>query len=761
MQNDRPTDIRISAEFDDRIRDGDAARDARRWAEAHRHYAAALALRPDTAGIWVQNGHALKESGDLAGAEAAYRAGLRLEPDNGDTYLQLGHVLKMQDRIAEAVAAYMSAQRLMPGSPDPARELAHQGASAAQGRDVGHNQDLLRSLMIELRAARERLDRIEASLPSIEALTAFAPSDYATFREVYRTPPPPDAGRLACRALIIADLSGMRLPQARAVCEGLRGQRHPFWRAVVIGADAACASLVRQYAALDSRLSVVEDERGARFYPAAKLAAAAVDDFAPDWLVLTPPGFALAEHGLDWLLTRPSVDLALTFGDADALVGDAPATARRVAPVFRSGFDLDLAVQADVVGACLAVRADVWRAFDPGGASDEDAMRLLPIHAARSGIVRHVPVVVATHVAGYDGGLGLEAPIAWPTGTAPDAAALAEMLAAASGFSDVGFEADPLAASAPPQMVRKARRREAIIEVVIPTRDRLDLLRPCVENLEARARGGVIATIVDNGSREPETLDWLAARRRSGGRVLEVAEPFNWSRLNNLAAAQSHAEILLFLNNDTVMLTPDWDDRLRGQIERAQVGAVGARLLYPDLTIQHAGVVAGFEDSVVHEGVGAPAAERGVCGRWAHARAVGAVTGAFLALERRRFADIGGFDERELMVAFSDIDLCFKLRAASLKIIYEPAISLIHHESKSRGYAHVRRESLEREKVEKHISATRWAHALTADPALNPHWNRWGRPMATIRSPSALAVEAYLRLTGSANPWLLDPPSVP
>jgi GT2 family glycosyltransferase len=202
-----------------------------------------------------------------------------------------------------------------------------------------------------------------------------------------------------------------------------------------------------------------------------------------------------------------------------------------------------------------------------------------------------------------------------------------------------------------------------------------------------RAAGRAEIVVADNGSTDPATLAYLdSLQREPHCRVLRVDEPFNWSRLNNQMADTTGSDLLLFLNNDTRMLTREWDDILRGLLERPEVGAVGARLLYDDMTVQHAGVQFGHEGFVGHVGAGHAADDVPGFPASQLTREVSAVTGAFLACRREAWRRIGGFDEQRLAVTFNDVDWCVRVRDAGLKVLYTPALSLIHYESKSRGF---------------------------------------------------------------------------
>ncbi len=224
--------------------------------------------------------------------------------------------------------------------------------------------------------------------------------------------------------------------------------------------------------------------------------------------------------------------------------------------------------------------------------------------------------------------------------------------------------------------------------IIVPTRDRADLLRPCIASVfERTAYSEFEVLVVDNGSRDADTLALLAEwerREPERFRVLRDPAPFNYSRLNNEAARATGADYLLLLNNDTEVIAPDWIEAMLGQARRPSVGAVGALLVYPDGTVQHAGVVLGILGLAGHAHRFMPARERGYHGALQLDTNYLAVTGACLMIAKRKYDEVGGLDET-LAVSYNDVDLCLKLRRAGYRNVFVPRAKLFHFESKSRG----------------------------------------------------------------------------
>jgi len=228
---------------------------------------------------------------------------------------------------------------------------------------------------------------------------------------------------------------------------------------------------------------------------------------------------------------------------------------------------------------------------------------------------------------------------------------------------------------------------EALVSIVIPTRDRLELLEPCIESIYASVGDVPFEVIVvDNDSRAPDTLRWLAAapKRYADLHVVVAPYAFNWSKLCNQGAAEARGNCLVFLNNDVEVISERWLDRLATQALRPDVGAVGPMLLYPDGRIQHAGVVIGLGGFADHVYAGCEPSTT-VEHRFVHPavrRNVAAVTGACLVIAREKFERLGGFNE-DLKIC-GDVALCVQLLRRKLLNVYCPDVRLYHHESATR-----------------------------------------------------------------------------
>lgn len=224
------------------------------------------------------------------------------------------------------------------------------------------------------------------------------------------------------------------------------------------------------------------------------------------------------------------------------------------------------------------------------------------------------------------------------------------------------------------------------LSVIVPTRNRVDLLRVCLRGLlQTEYPGKLEIIVIDNGSDDPATLEYLAALDQSVAQVVRDDGPFNFAALNNRAVQRASGELLCFLNNDIEIRDPHWLALMAHQALREEVGAVGARLLYPDGRIQHAGVVTGIGGAAAHAHRGLLPDEEGYFHRHALPQFVSAVTAACLVISRRKFEAVGGFDAERFPVSFNDVDLCLRLQEQGWMNLYEPRATLVHHESISRG----------------------------------------------------------------------------
>jgi len=371
--------------------------------------------------------------------------------------------------------------------------------------------------------------------------------------------------------------------------------------------------------------------------PTLATAIARIDWSTDPWLFPTYPGDRIASGAAAvYRSVMANGQTRLIYADDDRLVGR-----RRTAPYFKPDWNSELFRHSDyLTGACIvhATRADLEAVADKAN---------------------WAAGLVATIVEQGHG-----APVH-----------LREMLHHRRHRPMPSLPARPItiASDLPP------------LSVIVPTRNRVDLLRTCLDGVAAAHYPQVEVIVMDNDSDDPETLAYLAGLDPARHRVLRHGGAFNYSAINNRAAAQAQGRLLCLLNNDIEMTNPYWLDILATQALRPDVGAVGARLLYPDGRIQHAGVVIGVGNAAGHAHRFLRPNEAGYFHRHSLPQFTMAVTAACLVVERDKFMAVGGLNERDFAVAFNDVDFCLRLNQQGWQSLYEPRATLIHHESVSRG----------------------------------------------------------------------------
>lgn len=284
------------------------------------------------------------------------------------------------------------------------------------------------------------------------------------------------------------------------------------------------------------------------------------------------------------------------------------------------------------------------------------------------------------------------------------------------------------------------------LSIIIPSKDHLELLKPCVESLEKtlKAPETTEIIIIDNGSSDADTVAWLetAAHASSPGkpavRVLAYDKPFNWAEINNYAANESNADILLFLNNDTLATETGWDLKLRSLLELPDVGVVGARLLFAGDTIQHSGIIVNADGTIHHEGANLPKDAPGYANRLQITRRCEAVTGAFLACNRTDFDHVNGFDASQFPVTYNDIDFCLEMSACGKTVLYTPLVTFYHLESRSRGYDEASAGKRARKDAEQTKFIKKWGNRISVDRWFPQRLHyRGGNGQILIRRPAS------------------------
>jgi O-antigen biosynthesis protein len=493
-------------------------------------------------------------------------------------------------------------------------------------------------------------------------------------------------------------------------------QLYPNWELCVADDGSTAphvAAVLAKYAAKDARIRIVSRPENGGISQATN---SAIDIATGDFIAFLDHDDVLPAHAL-YMVAREIVrdpDLDVIYSDEDKI----SRSDRRYDPHFKSDWNPDLFLSQNMICHLGVYRTSLVREVgglrpDFDGSQDYDlALRIIERIEPRC--IRHIPHILYH----WRAAAGSAAQSANEKPYALEAArrAVADHLRRRDIRANVA-----IAPGTPFLQLRYELEREPSVSIIIPTKDRIDLLSRCVSGiLERTSYQNLELLIVDNHSEEGEThafLDEIATNPHV--RVLHYNEPFNFSLINNWGAIQAAGEVLVFLNNDTEVIGPDWLRHLVVNACRHEVGAVGAKLLYPNGRVQHAGVILGIGGVGGHIHLGRERQDPGYFSRAVLQQNLSAVTAACLALRRTVFDEIGGFNG-DLRVAFNDVDLCLRIRERGYLVVWTPLAELYHHESASRGSDLVSARHREFSQEVEYMRA-KWGWTLDHDPYFNPN----------------------------------------
>ncbi|WP_230558962.1 glycosyltransferase family 2 protein [Variovorax paradoxus] len=503
------------------------------------------------------------------------------------------------------------------------------------------------------------------------------------------------------RFLILVNGDAAGASVLKGVIGSLLAQTYAEWRLCLVREDAAgeeIRSLLDNLGTTDSRIQ--------------RLAINAVE-VAPtsgpaDWVVWLDKACTLPAHAL-FCVAREIVEhpaASMIYADEDRI----DAEGRRSDPFFKPDWNPDLFLGRNLFSPLACIRASLFedvgglrQPFDKAPGLD---LALRCIERASAESIRHIPRVLAS--------------VFGSTSPAEDRGAGERALN--RHFERIGVAATAKATpfgfrtryALPPQ--------RPFVSLIIPTRNALDLVRQCIESIVMEtAYPNYEILLVDNDSDDPEALAYFAALgAQQNITVIRDERPFNYSALNNAAVARARGELIGLVNNDIEAISPGWLDEMVSLALQPGVGAVGAKLLYPDMTIQHGGVILGVGGIAGHAHKHLPSTALGHGGRAQLVQSFSAVTAACLVVRKSLYEQVGGLDEERLGVAYNDVDFCLRLGEAGFRNVWTPYAELLHHESATRGLevANASRHRLAREAG---WMQTRWGALIANDPAYNPN----------------------------------------
>jgi GT2 family glycosyltransferase len=424
-----------------------------------------------------------------------------------------------------------------------------------------------------------------------------------------------------------------------------------------------------------------------------------------DIVVPLGPGVRLVPHALATLVCvfHRLPEVAMIHADHDRFEAG-----RRTDPDFGPVLGPELLRSRNLLRGVVAVRRDDAPAAAEAHVDDAGlyAWTLSAAAALPARRIRRLPAVLAT------------------LGGAAAADPAGERSVLSSHLRQTGVTADVLPGLAPGLHHVRYRLPDPAprVSIVVPTRNARDLVETCVRCVRRLTRYPRYEIhLIDNGSDDPEALAAFETLARTGDVLLHRdPRPFNFSALNNAAVGRTDAEMVCLLNNDVEALHPEWLEEMVSVALQPGVGAVGAKLFYPDGRVQHGGVLVGLYGAADHAYAGAPGDAPGYAQQLLVRREVSAVTAACLVIRRTLYLEVGGLDEEAFGISFNDVDFCLKLRERGYRNVWTPHARLAHHESASRGKAH-RPEQKARADRELAALRSRWADALLDDPYHSPN----------------------------------------
>jgi GT2 family glycosyltransferase len=506
------------------------------------------------------------------------------------------------------------------------------------------------------------------------------------------------------------------LPALRLALESLLAQTYPHWELCAVNAapqNTAVNALLDEYAARDNRIHV---QALAENLGIARNTNAAITMAQGEYVALLDHDDALAPFALHEVVNA----LWLTLEEADFIYSDEDkldqAGAVRFDPFFKPDFSPDLLRSMNYICHLLVLKRTLgdsigWLQPGMDGAQDYDLVLRAAEKARR---IYHIPHIL------YH----------WRVVPGSTAGALqaksvgeASRLAVARHLERTREPAELLPGRTPGwNRLQYPISGSGTLSVIIPNRDHADDLARCVNGIPQQVEGYAVEIVIaENGSRQPATQAFyaqLSQERRV--KICTWTQPFNYSLINNFAVEHASGDVLLFLNNDIEAINADWLARMLEHALRPQIGCVGAKLLYPDRTIQHAGIILGIGGIAGHSHKYFPAEADGYFGRLKVIQNVSAVTAACLMVRREVFTSVGGFDP-DFQLAFGDVDLCVRIQAAGYRNLFTPYAELYHHESKTRGVEDTE-EKKERFVREARCFTAKHAKLLSSgDPFYNPN----------------------------------------
>jgi glycosyltransferase involved in cell wall biosynthesis/LmbE family N-acetylglucosaminyl deacetylase len=498
--------------------------------------------------------------------------------------------------------------------------------------------------------------------------------------------------------------------------ESIRKQIYPHWELCIAddaSTDNAIKTILQDYERKDRRIKVVyrphHDQVSAACNSALEIAHG-------EWIALLDHEDLFSEHALFWVADaiQKKTDVSLMYSDEDKI----DSNNIRSTPYFKCDWNQELFYAQNFMVHLSVYRATLLKkigGFRTGfeGTQDYD-LALRCIECISPDQIHHIPRILY-HWRAHKNGAALPAdtkPYAVPAGeSALNEHLQRKKINATAEFTGHGYRVHYSLPDIPP-----------LVTLIIPTRNGLQLIRQCVESiLQKTEYPNYEILVIDNNSDDPATLQYLH-ELNADTRVCVIKDnrPFNFSALNNNAVKLAHGELIGLLNNDLEVISPAWLSEMIAIALQPRIGAVGAKLWYPNDTLQHGGVILGFGSIAGHAHKNISRDECGYFRRAMLSQNLSAVTAACLVIKKSIYEEVGGLDEQNLQVAFNDVDFCLRVREAGYNNVWTPYAELYHHESATRGYENTP-EKRARFAKEVQYMQQRWGDSLFHDPAYSPN----------------------------------------
>lgn len=476
--------------------------------------------------------------------------------------------------------------------------------------------------------------------------------------------------------------------------------------------DSNIKNMLEKISSLDDRVKYVIRETNGNISEASNSALSLATG---EFIGLIDHDDVLHTNAVLWIAAKlnkeQNADLIYTDEDKIGEDGD------RYDPHFKSDFNYELFLTQNMISHFAVYRASILKeigGFRRGFEGSQDYDMTLRFLERATGKILHVPRVLYHWRA-----------IAGSTALAPSEKTYTEsasILALREHVERIGKKAKVTLAPELPQYfrVKFAVEGNPKVSIIIPTKDKIDLLDQCIssiKNISTYKNYEII--ILNNGSLEKKSLDYFDSIAKEDVIIVNDRLPFNYSRINNLAFLHSSGDQICLMNNDIEIVTPDWMEEMLSFSQSSDVGCVGARLWYPDDTLQHGGVIIGLGGIAGHSHKYLEKGAVGYFGRAALPQALSAVTAACLMVKASIFREVNGLDEG-LSVAFNDVDFCLRVREAGYRNVWTPYAEMYHHESASRGTEDTP-EKQARFNGEITFMKNRWGDLLAKDPFYSPN----------------------------------------